>query len=128
LYDLHTNDDTTQHTFALEGSMPTQPIASVQFADGACRLVYEDANSQYVIDDKGEPMYGVWFFRPDELRAMFEVQQMSVSGSEPGDLAREGSLKGQKAEFGHVPLWCAAGRWSVPQSKARFRQLRMRCK
>jgi hypothetical protein len=108
--------------------MASGPIASVQFSYGACRLVYEDAHGQYVIDDQGEPICGVWFFRPDESRAMFDVQQMSVSGSEPGDLAREGSLEGQKAEFGHVPLWCAAGRWSVPHSKARFRQLRMRCK
>jgi hypothetical protein len=34
--------------------MHSQAIASVEFADGATRLVYEDAHGQYVLDDEDE--------------------------------------------------------------------------
>ncbi|HLW66473.1 MAG TPA: hypothetical protein VKS79_14255 [Gemmataceae bacterium] len=61
--------------------MLSQPIASAQFADGACRLVYEDAHGQYVMDDGGEPIYGVWFVPREELEAMFADQPIIVSSN-----------------------------------------------
>jgi len=48
--------------------MHSQPIASIQFADGTPRLVYEDAHGQYVLDDEGEAWYGVWFVPPNRGR------------------------------------------------------------
>ena len=41
--------------------MHSQPIASVEFSDGACRFVLEDALGQYVIGDAGGPWNGVRF-------------------------------------------------------------------
>jgi len=59
--------------------MPTQPVASVQFNDGACRLVYEDAHGQYVLDDEGEAWYGVWFVPREELEALFGERPIIVN-------------------------------------------------
>ena len=61
--------------------MLAQPLASVQFSDGACRFVYEDAHGQYVMDDEGEPIYGVWFVPRAELEAMFGPQQIIVKSN-----------------------------------------------
>jgi hypothetical protein len=43
----------------------TQPIAYRDFVDGACRPIYEDERGQYVLDDEGERVYGVYFI-PDD--------------------------------------------------------------
>jgi hypothetical protein len=37
------------------------PIAEIQFTHGTMRPVFEDARGQYVLDDDGGPVYGVWF-------------------------------------------------------------------
>jgi hypothetical protein len=34
--------------------MHSQAIATVEFADGATRVVHEDARGQFVFDDQGE--------------------------------------------------------------------------
>jgi hypothetical protein len=65
--------------------MHSQPIADVQFSDGASRLVFEDAHGQYVIDDEGEPIYGVWFVPREKLDAMFEDQPIIVSNNDPAN-------------------------------------------
>jgi hypothetical protein len=41
--------------------LPAEPIAFIHFADGTCRPIYDDGRRQYVIDDDGEPVYGVWY-------------------------------------------------------------------
>jgi hypothetical protein len=43
-----------------------QPLAYVWFTDGVKRPVYELAGHQYVEDDDGEPIFGVWFIAREE--------------------------------------------------------------
>ena len=39
------------------------PFASIPFADGVVRPVFLDADGrQYVLDDNGQPIYGVWIY------------------------------------------------------------------
>jgi hypothetical protein len=35
-------------------------IGHCKFADGAMRPIYDDGRRQYVIDNDGFPVYGVW--------------------------------------------------------------------
>jgi hypothetical protein len=42
------------------------PIATVTFADGVDRPVYDDGQGQYVLDAHGKPIYGVWFIPEGE--------------------------------------------------------------
>jgi hypothetical protein len=46
----------------------TDPIiAYVLFTDGAKRPVYQEpGGKQYVIDDEGEKVHGVWYLPPEE--------------------------------------------------------------
>jgi hypothetical protein len=40
-----------------------EPICRTLFTDGAWRAVYESpGDRQYVIDDDGQGVYGVWYF------------------------------------------------------------------
>jgi hypothetical protein len=41
-------------------------IGHCQFADGAMRPIYDDGLRQYVIDDDGYPVYGVWLIPEEE--------------------------------------------------------------
>jgi hypothetical protein len=41
-------------------------IGHCQFADGAMRPDYDDGKRQYVIDDDGYCVYGVWLIPKDE--------------------------------------------------------------
>ena len=59
--------------------MHSQPIASIELSAGTTRLVYEDAHGQYVIGDEGEPVFGVWYVRREELNAMFGPQPIIAS-------------------------------------------------
>ncbi len=46
-----------------------QPIAYVEFADGAMRPVFQDDHSQYVLADDTEPVYTVFYtFRADSVQ------------------------------------------------------------
>ena len=45
--------------------MKLQPIAFIQFTDGV-RPVYEDAHGQFVHDNEGKAVYGIWFMAPNE--------------------------------------------------------------
>ena len=38
-----------------------------RFTDGATRVVYPDLRGQYVLDEDGQPVYGVWL-HPDEYQ------------------------------------------------------------
>ena len=60
--------------------MNSQPIASLKFNDGTTRLVYQDADGQYVMDDQGEAWYGVWYVPREELEAMFDPRPTIVKG------------------------------------------------
>jgi hypothetical protein len=40
-------------------------IGHCKFADGAMRPIYDDGRRQYVIDDDGYPVYGVWLISED---------------------------------------------------------------
>jgi hypothetical protein len=49
-------------------------VAHVDFADGQRRPVYQDAaGRQYVVDDDGEPVHGVWYIPRDECDAPIVV-------------------------------------------------------
>jgi hypothetical protein len=41
-------------------------IGQCQFADSAMRPIHDDGRRQYVIDDDGYPVYGVWLIPEDE--------------------------------------------------------------
>jgi hypothetical protein len=41
-------------------------IGSRQFVDGSTRAIYDDGQRQYVIDDDGYKVYGVWLIPEDE--------------------------------------------------------------
>jgi hypothetical protein len=40
-------------------------IGHCKFADGAMRPIYDDGRRQYVIDNDGFPVYGVWLIPED---------------------------------------------------------------
>ena len=61
--------------------MNSQPIASLKFNDGTSRPVYEDDYGQYVFDNEGDPIYGVWYVPPEELEAMFGPQPIIESAN-----------------------------------------------
>ena len=57
------------------------PIAYVWFVDGVKRPIFEEPNGrQYVIDDDGEPVYGVWYVPPEVLAEMFGDRPVIVDG------------------------------------------------
>jgi hypothetical protein len=44
----------------------SEPICRTLFTDGVWRPVYESpGDRQYVIDDDGQRLYGVWYVPPD---------------------------------------------------------------
>jgi hypothetical protein len=44
-----------------------EPVAYIEFTDGLRRPVFEEPDGrQYVLDDDGEPVYGVWFIPREE--------------------------------------------------------------
>jgi hypothetical protein len=65
--------------------MHSQAIATVEFADGVTRVVYEDTVGQFVLDDEGEPIYGVWYVPREELEAMFGKRPIIVKAGTKRD-------------------------------------------
>jgi hypothetical protein len=52
---------------ARHGTDMDEYVATIQFSDGVWHPVYEEGDGrQYVIDDDGEKVYGVWFIPPGE--------------------------------------------------------------
>jgi hypothetical protein len=48
-------------------SLADVAVAEVNFDDGSIRTAWETADGlQYVEDDDGERVYGVWYIPPDE--------------------------------------------------------------
>ena len=43
-----------------------EPLAHVRFADGSIRPVFEADGRQFVTDNEGNRVYGVWFILRDE--------------------------------------------------------------
>jgi hypothetical protein len=52
---------------------PREPIAFVEFIAGV--PVYDDGRRQYVLDDDGEPIYGVWFIPREECDQPIIIDQ-----------------------------------------------------
>jgi hypothetical protein len=43
--------------------MDEKPIGSIPFTDGIARPTFLDAGDrQYILDDEGQPVYGVWVY------------------------------------------------------------------
>jgi hypothetical protein len=59
-------------------SSPPAPIGARVFTDGLTRLVYEEDQGQYVMDD-GERVYGLWLVSEDD----FPDLPIIVQGHEP---------------------------------------------
>jgi hypothetical protein len=51
-----------------------KPIGSRVFVDGTVRPIYQDAHGQYVLDDDGARVYGVWLIPEDECDAPLVVE------------------------------------------------------
>ncbi len=51
-----------------------EPIAQVKFVDGVVRPVFEENGRQYVIDDDGLPVYGVWYLPADDCEEPIVVE------------------------------------------------------
>ncbi len=50
--------------------MTSTVVATVAFVDGIQREVYEEVSGhQYVLDDDGVRVYGIWLLSPEELVA-----------------------------------------------------------
>ena len=46
--------------------MPDQRLGEIELVDGSRRPVFEEPGGrQYVVDDNGERVYGVWIIPPD---------------------------------------------------------------
>lgn len=43
-----------------------EPIATVEFSDGHKRPIFMDGDRQYVLDNDGNAVYGVWYMERDE--------------------------------------------------------------
>lgn len=50
-----------------------QPVAYIPLADGSTRGVFDDGNYQWIYDDDGYPVYGVWFIPRDECHTPIVV-------------------------------------------------------
>ena len=59
--------------------MNSQPIASLKFKDGTMRPVFEDDYGQYVFDNEGDPIYGVWYLQPRKPEAVFGPRPIIVN-------------------------------------------------
>jgi hypothetical protein len=57
--------------------MMDQMIGHREFVDGTRRPIYEDAHSQYVLDDDGERVYGVWLIPEDDCDAPLIIESES---------------------------------------------------
>ena len=53
----------------------------LRFTDGVIRLVYSELRGQYVLDEDGQPVYGVWL-NPDEYQGPL-VRRAEVKDNEP---------------------------------------------
>ncbi len=57
----------------MHSTMKLQPIAFVPFTDGV-RPVYQDAHGQFVHDNEGKAVYGIWFVAPNEPDEPIQVE------------------------------------------------------
>jgi hypothetical protein len=56
-------------------------IARVRFVDGAERPVFDGLDGrQYVLDDEGEPVHGVWYIPPDGRTDLPVIVETRVHG------------------------------------------------
>lgn len=65
--------------------MGREPVARVEFLGGIMRPVFEDMDGrQWVTDDDGERVYGVWFIPRDDTDTPLVV--LGAASAEPLDL------------------------------------------
>jgi hypothetical protein len=55
-------------------------VCYTEFLGGIIRPVYEDAIGQYVMDDEGLPVRGVWFIPRDEADVPAVVDARNLRG------------------------------------------------
>jgi hypothetical protein len=55
--------------------LPREPVAYVEFIAGVRLPVFDDGKRQYVLDDDGEPIYGVWYIPRDECDVPIIVEE-----------------------------------------------------
>ena len=56
--------------------MPDRHVADICLDDDCTRAVFEQPNGrQYVLDDEGAPMFGVWFIPPDDADVPVIVEE-----------------------------------------------------
>jgi hypothetical protein len=56
-------------------------IGRRRFVDGEFRTAYEDELGQFVLDDDGEPVYGVWLAADEQVDEPITVPVTSLFGS-----------------------------------------------
>ena len=61
---------------------PPIRVAFTTLADGSTRPVFEDASGQFVHDDDGERLYGVWWVPLDLFEENDEADAPFVIGSD----------------------------------------------
>jgi hypothetical protein len=50
-------------------------IPLLRFTDGATRVVYTNLRGQYVLDDQGPPVYGVWLHSDESHKPIVNSQE-----------------------------------------------------
>ena len=70
-------------------------IAYIEFADGKLRPVFETSEGrQYIIDEKGRKVFGVWFMRPEECDQPVIVDDVPGLSATSRSSATMSSLRG----------------------------------
>jgi hypothetical protein len=62
--------------------MTHEPIAHIEFAGGPMWPVFEDGSRQYVVDDDGKRVYGVWFIPRDDVDLPLVIQSGETGDDE----------------------------------------------
>ena len=76
---------TTADGAFLHAAMNDPIIAFVNFTDGTSRAVFEKVDGhQYVVNDEGDPVFGVWFIPKDEIDLPLIVDAEAFGGVRRG--------------------------------------------
>jgi hypothetical protein len=73
LVNAHGDDGTRGHDLAL-GESPLDTVAYIRFAHGPVRPVFEVNGRQFVVDDDGDRIYGVWYIPPEDAAVPIIVE------------------------------------------------------
>jgi hypothetical protein len=80
-------------------------IGHCKFADGAMRPIYDDGRRQYVIDNDGFPVYGVWLI-PEEVPLAPLIVRADEDNSEENDRAPRARIcqRRIRRSLGHIGI------------------------